>query len=146
MDRKTRALGLGVGVAIALFAAGGAAEEVETLRGSALSNGHPPLDVVVIRGTEVGGAVPEPRPTPAPAPAPAQPAVQNVTILIAPAPSPSVPVVWGGYGFVRRHDHRSVWRPGPRSWKHRPGHHHGSGHRVRGSAAIGAARVSFSHR
>jgi hypothetical protein len=64
----------------------------------------------------------------------------------ASAPSPSVPVVWGGYGFVRRHDHRSMWRPGPRSWKHRPGHHHGSGHRVRGSAAIGAARVSFSHR
>jgi hypothetical protein len=135
-----------IAAAVIPFAAAvAAAGEVETLRGSALLDGDPLLDVVVIRGTEVGGAVPEPRPAAPPAPPPARPTVQNVTILIAPPPGPQLPVVWGGYGLVRRHEHRSVWRPGPRSWKHRPGHHHGAGSRLNLGVG-GAGRVSFSHR
>jgi hypothetical protein len=110
---------IAVVVAAAVYLLVGAAAhagEVQVLRGAHPSVTSVPAglpDVVVLRGAEVGGAIPPPRaPTPPPArePAPVAPVV-NV-VIVQPAPVTAPVAVWP----VRS------WRAEPRApravWRH----------------------------
>ena len=131
--RECRVVILMSGLLLALVGAAHA-DPAPLLSGSDGSGwGDAPLDVVVIRGSRVGGAIPEPQSLErAPAPQPVrQPTIQAIHVLIVPIVSVTTPVgvfpaglawrrpqravsVWKRHGrpsSPARHHETSAWRP-----------------------------------